>query len=90
MYLKLCPVKYDEAEKLEKEMGPGFTALVFLMSRDKAIIEGCHEGQRNPIGTNYLRAIVNNSGITGIYGPLCNMYLSISFRINWKSMLSEY
>ncbi len=60
--------KYDEAEKLEKEMGPGFTALVFDV-RDKAMVEKAATRVKEIIGTNYLRAIVNNSGIA-VYGPL--------------------
>lgn len=49
-------------------MGPGFTALIFDI-RDRAAVDQAADKVRRMLGSQYLRAVVNNSGIA-ISGPL--------------------
>lgn len=58
----------EDAVRLEKEMGSGFTALIFdIKNRDDVFAAA--EKVKQILGAQYLRAIVNNSGIA-IAGPL--------------------
>ena len=60
--------KQTEADDLEKDMGPGFTALVFDI-RDRIAVDQAAEKVKSILGKQYLRALVNNSGIA-VSGPL--------------------
>lgn len=60
--------KAAEAAALEKEMGPGFTALIFDI-RDRPAVDQAAEKISHMLGHQYLRAVINNSGIA-ISGPL--------------------
>lgn len=60
--------KSNEAAALEQEMGLGFTALIFDI-RDRAAVDQAADKVRRMLGSQYLRAVVNNSGIA-ISGPL--------------------
>ncbi len=60
--------KADDAARLEKEMGTGFTSLIFDV-RDRAAIDQAAEKVQQMMGKQYLRALVNNSGIA-VSGPL--------------------
>lgn len=58
----------EDAARLEKEIGPGFTALIFDIKNRNAVFAAA-EKVKSIIRESYLRAIVNNSGIA-ISGPL--------------------
>ena len=58
----------EDAERLEKELGPGFTALLFDVRNRNAVFAAADK-VREIMGTQYLRAIINNSGISAA-GPI--------------------
>jgi len=60
--------KAEDAVRLDKEMGPGFTSLFFDV-RDRAAIDQAADKVKAILGNQYLRALVNNSGIA-VSGPL--------------------
>lgn len=60
--------KAEDAARLEKELGPGFTSLIFDV-RDRQAIDLAAEKVSTIMGKQYLRALVNNSGIA-VSGPL--------------------
>lgn len=60
--------KPEDAAKLEKEMGPGFTPLIFDV-RDRRAIDVAAAQVAEMIEGNYLRALINNSGIA-VSGPI--------------------
>jgi len=60
--------KSEDAVRLEKEMGTGFTSLIFDV-RDRGAIDRAAEKVQAMMGKQYLRALINNSGIA-VSGPL--------------------
>jgi len=60
--------KSEDAARLEKEMGTGFTSLIFDV-RDRGAIDRAAEKVQAMMGKQYLRALINNSGIA-VSGPL--------------------
>lgn len=60
--------KPEDAARLEKEMGPGFTSLIFDV-RDKPAVDAAAAKVKAIMGHKYLRALINNSGIA-VSGPL--------------------
>ncbi len=58
----------EDAARLENEMGPGFTALIFDVRNRNAVFAAAGK-VKAMMGTHYLRALINNSGIA-VSGPL--------------------
>ena len=51
--------KSEDAARLEKEMGTGFTSLIFDV-RDRGAIDRAAEKVQAMMGKQYLRALINN------------------------------
>ena len=58
----------EDAARLEKDLGGGFTALVFDV-RNRISVFAAADKVKQMMGTHYLSALINNSGIS-VAGPL--------------------
>lgn len=59
--------KESDAQRLEKELGPNFKALIFDVCDAKAIKQSV-EVVKSICGENGLKALINNAGIA-VFGP---------------------
>ncbi len=58
----------EDAARMEKELGGGFTPVVFDVRNRNAVFAAADK-VKQMMGTHYLRALINNSGIS-VAGPL--------------------